>query len=146
MNQTTAMAIQAMRENGVEHTIPTTERVLLLRSLEPADLLRDGKMPDLLTPLVVRSVYEDVSDKAVVDYLEGVRTTKEEALAFLDSLDYIARKSIMDGTKVEDLILSEKRWIFRLVMGPAEFLATFRYEPPSNVELVDEGDEVLETA
>jgi hypothetical protein len=61
-------------------------------------------------------------------------------------MDFVCERTVADGTPVNDLTLAEKRWIFRLVMGPAELLTTFRYDPNFDVADVDESDEVRQDA
>lgn len=144
MEQSLFDQVKDMRKNGVDQVLISTERPIRLRAVEPADLLREGDLPDILTPLVVKSVYQDLSSADINAFLEKGPTDKEGALAFLKAIDFVCSKAIHpdDPTKVEDLVLSEKRWIFRLVLGPAEHLVLFRYEPDQDVEPVDEGDEV----
>lgn len=135
-------ALAEMKSRGTEVAIPGTDRVVRLRTLDAETLLREGKIPDILTPLVIKSVYEELSDREVRAVLAQSRGTTEEALAMVEAIDFVAEKSIADSTKVKELTLGEKRWIFRLAMEPAELLVTFRYDPDANVEPVAEGDEV----
>lgn len=138
--------MRAMRKEGVEQTIPATGRVLRLRTVEPYQLLKEGNIPDILTSLVVKGVYEDLSDEELRRFLAATRERVEDAIAYMESLDLIARKAIADDTDISDLSVAEKRWIFRLVLAPAELLATFRYEPGAVVEPVDEGENVQPSA
>lgn len=135
-----------MRSKGIEHRIPGTGRHIRLRSVDAPTLLRDGKMPDLLTPLLVKAVYQDLSDKEIRDYLGQNKGKIEDALKMVDTMDFVVGKAIADGTKLSDLTVGEKRWIFRLVMGPAELLITFRYDPTAIVEPVAEGEDVQQAA
>ena len=135
-------ALREMKSKGIEQIMPDTLRKVRLRTINPSVLLRDEKLPDELTPLIVRMTYESLSDQVIVGHLNKKRTSREEALGYLDMLDYVAQKAVADETKVEDLSLEEKRWIFRLVMGPADVLATFRYEQDPDVGDVDAGQDV----
>lgn len=134
--------LKEMKSRGIEQTMPDTLRKVRLRTINPSFLLRDEKLPDELTPLIVRMTYEALPDQAIVGHLNKKRTTKEEALGYLDMLDYVTQKAIADDTKADDLSLEEKRWIFRLVMGPADVLATFRYEQDPDVGDVDTSEDV----
>lgn len=134
--------LKEMRNKGIEQEMLDTGRKIRLRHLDAGELLADNKMPDELTPLVVRSVYDDIGDDIIMKHLKKERTTRDEALAHIATLNYIAGKAIMDDTKVEDLTLQEKRWIFRLVMGPADTLATFRLRQDPDVGSVDSGEDV----
>lgn len=130
---------------GIEVELPGTERLVRLRALDAEALLKEGKMPDLLTPLVIKSVYAEMNDREVREFLGQQRNSMPEALAHLETVNYVVEKGIADGTKVKDLTLAEKRWIFRLVMEPAELLITFRYDKDASVELVAESEELRET-
>ena len=139
-------ALSEMKAKGTEVLIPGTERLVRLRTLDAEALLREGKIPDILTPLVIKSVYEELSDREVRGVLTQSRGSKEDALAMLEAIDFVVEKSIADGTKAKDLTLGEKRWIFRLAMEPAELLTTFRHDPNADVESLAEGDEVQPNA
>lgn len=146
MNQTIPERLNSMREEGWLVILPHTERPLKLRAVDASSLLQEDKMPDLLTPLVIKSVYTDLSDSDIKDYLDKERTEKKEALEFLESLNYICALAIADNTKLEELILSEKRWVFRLVMGPAELLVRFRENKKASVGPVDAVEAVPQVA
>lgn len=135
-----------MKSKGIEHKIPGTGRLVRLRTLDASELLREGKIPDILTPLVVKSVYQDLTDKEVRDFLGQNRGKVDDALTMMDTMNFVVGKAIADNTKVADLTLGEKRWIFRLAMGPAEILVSFRYDPNADVEPVAEGEDVPQTA
>lgn len=132
--------------NGVPQEMPGTRRILKIRNLDPVLLLKEGKLPDILTPLVVKSVYQDLSDKEIRDFIGQARGNVPEALALADAMDFIAKHALVDGPDVKDLTLGEKRWIFRLAVGPAEMLADFRVQQASDVGNVDTGDDVQEAA
>lgn len=134
--------LKEMKVRGIEQTLPDTLRKVRVRTLNPSVLLRDEKLPDELTPLIIKMTYEEVRDPQLMQHLNKKRQTKEEALAYLEMLDYVVSKALADETKVEDLSLEEKRWIFRLVLGPADVLATFRYEQDPDVGDVDDSQDV----
>jgi hypothetical protein len=143
---TAAEKLAEMRTKGTEQKLPGTERMIRLRTLEAPELLREGKLPDILTPLVIKSVYQELTDKEVREFLSVQRSNAAEALKMIDAMDFVVAKSIADGTNVSDLTLAEKRWIFRLAMGPAELLITFRYDPNDDVEPVAEGEDIPSTS
>jgi hypothetical protein len=131
-----------MHSRGIEQTMPGTNRTIRIRHLDAVHMLREGKMPDILTPLVIKSVYQDVSDRELREFLGAHKGSADDALSFAETVDYVVSKSIADGTKLDSLTMNEKRWIFRLAMGPAELLLNFRDDEDADVESVDEGDEV----
>lgn len=138
--------LHQMRLEGIEQQIPGTDRVIRLRAIDPSSLLREGKMPDILTPLVIRSVYQDLTDQELREFLGHPKANVGDALSLLETMDFVCERTIMDGTEIGDLTIAEKRWIFRLVMGPAELLTTFRYDPTFDVADMDESDEVREVS
>lgn len=137
--------IRLMRQEGWEQTFSTGRKVRL-RTLEPDMLLREGDCPDILTPLLLRSLYGDDRNQAVKEFLEQPFGSKEDAFAYVEMLNLICSKSICDGTKVEELTLAEKRLIFRFALGSSELLVSFEYEPPPVVAGVAQGDDVPSVA
>jgi hypothetical protein len=137
--------IRLMRSEGWEQTFSTGRKVRL-RTLEPDMLLREGDCPDILTPLLLRSLYGDDRNQSVKEFLEQPFAAKEEAFAYVDLLNLICAKSICDGTKVEELTLAEKRLIFRFALGSSELLVSFTYEPPPVVASVEEVNDVPSVA
>jgi hypothetical protein len=140
--RTASELMHEMRTKGSEQVMPNTDRTIRLKSIDAPALLRKGKMPDLLTPLVIKLVYTEVPDREIREFLSAQKSKVEDALAMADALDFVAAESIMDGTKVEDLTMAEKRWIFRLAMGPAELLVNFRNEEELDVGIVGEVEDV----
>lgn len=141
-----ASLLESMNRFGIEQTMPGTGRKVKLRTLDAESLLQEGKMPDLLTPLVVKSIYQELSDRELREFVGGVKSTPLEALALIETMDFVVGKTLVSGATLKSLTLAEKRWIFRLVLGPAELLITFRLDETPDVESVAEGDEVREDA
>src|SRR5688500_17924564 len=102
---TSVEALAEMKSRGTEVAIPGTDRLVRLRTLDAEALLREGKVPDILTPLVIKSVYEELSDREVRGVLAQSRGTTEDALAMMEAIDFVAEKSIADSTKVKDLTI-----------------------------------------
>jgi hypothetical protein len=136
--------MKVMKRDGWEQTL-TSGRTVRLRALEPHVLLRDGDCPDLLTPMLIRSLYEG-QDAAAREFLQAPLPGTAEALAFVDAIDRIVAKSLADGTDVADLTIGEKKWIFRLALGGAELLISFRLQPQGDVAIVEEGEPVSQAA
>lgn len=134
--------IKEMREKGDEQTIPDTLRVVRVKTLEAKDLLLEGNFPDILTPLVVKSIYQELTTPQIKEFFEMNTKDVEQAKKMLEAVEFVCRKSIVGDTDINDLTMSEKRWIFRLAVGPAEMLVSFRYEPDEDVEFVAEGEEL----
>lgn len=138
--------MQEMRTKGTLTTIPYTGREIRVKTLDAVELLESDKLPNILTPLVVKTVYTEVEDAEIKKFLDLRRDDVQDALAMGKAINFICEKSITDGTKVENLTMAEKRWIFRLAVGPAEFLVPFRDEEESDVEPVEDGNTVREAA
>jgi hypothetical protein len=143
--QTVVERISEMTSKGWSQTMPGTGRTIRLRTVDCVELLREGKVPEILTPLVVKSVYQELSDNDTRRFIEQSREKIEDAIALADSINFICERAITDGTKVKDLTIAERRWIFRLVLGPAELLVTFRIEQEYDVETVAEGEDLQST-
>lgn len=138
--------LKIMRKEGYPVTLPHTERKIKLRAVEAKSLLLENKMPDLLTPLVIKAVYSDLTGDDMKNFLNKTGEEVKEALDFAESIDYICSLAIADDTPLEDLVSSEKRWVFRLVLGPAELLVTFREDEDADVGTVAEGERIQEPA
>jgi hypothetical protein len=143
---TTGQKLSIMFMKGWAQTLPTTQRNIRLRSVRPADLLRSGECPDILTPLVLRSIYDEVGDPEWREFLDKPIERAEEAIQYADMLTTVCRMGIADDTPVDSLSDGEKKIIFRFVMGPAEMLVLFRYEAQPNVESVAEGEGISQLA
>lgn len=124
--------LRVMRKSGYQVVLPHTDRNIRLRTVDALSLLRENKLPDILTPLAVKSVYTDISDKDIKE-VEAKGKDIKEAIEFAEAIDLICSLAIADGTPLEELVSSEKRWVFRLVLGPAELLVTFREDENSDV-------------
>ena len=142
---TVADKLRDMKGKGIEQVLPNTHRKVHLRTVDAVELLRENKMPEILTPLVVASVYEELNGRQLRDYTTQDRGDVKKALEMIDSIDFIVKKALADDTKVEDLTLPEKKWIFQLVLGPAEILANFRLEQEPDVEALADGEELQST-
>lgn len=136
--------LKEMKTKGIEHEMPGTGRLIRLRTLDAETLLRKApdKIPDILTPMIVKSVYADLQDREVKEFINHQRSSITDALAMADAINFVVKEAIVDNTKLEELTTSEKKWIFRLAMGPAELLVTFRDEEEGDVGTVDEGKDV----
>lgn len=144
--KTTPELLAEMNSRGIEFKIPGSDRIVRIRNLDAPTLLREGKMPDILTPLVIKSIYQEISDKEIRDFLGQNKTSANDALALLETIDFVVERVLVDGAKVKDLTLGEKRWLFRVAMEPAELLVTFRYDPNDDVADMDESGEVRTVA
>ena len=145
--ETIAELISKTLEEGRELTIPETDRVVRIRPLDVSALLDEGKVPDILTPIIVKAVYSEVSDSDAKNFVFKEHTDLKELAEHLAAIDYVVKHSLVgDNPSPKQLTLREKRWIFRLAMIPAEYLATFRWEQDDDVADVAEGEDVQPVA
>lgn len=114
-----------------------------MRPVQADKLLMSGKVPDILTPLVMNMLFppkqaepgpETFPDE-IGDYIAKPRDDTKEALEFIRSVDVVCEAALIDPTIVPYLSLGDRLWIFRLAFYPAEVLSTFRLEPTPNVGL-----------
>lgn len=131
-------------EEGLEQTLLSGVKVVM-RPVRADMLLVSGKMPDILTPLVMRMLFgaqpDDVEfpdeiEDPVMHYLSKTRAKAQEAVEFVRSVDAVCEAALVDPSIVPYLSLSDRLWIFKLAFIPAEVLSRFRDEPRRDVETV----------
>lgn len=137
-----------VREQGVLLQIQSGRRVLM-RNVTPDALLKLGKIPDILTPLVLKMVYEGVETEEITAFW-APRERVDETLEMLESLRVVCTAALIyprivdnpqaeDEIAIEDLSLAERGSIFHLALQPAELLQRFRVQPQTDVEPVPDG-------
>jgi hypothetical protein len=119
-------------DEGLPQTLISGIEVLM-RTPRPEVLLRSGKLPDILTPIVIKSLYEDVSKKLDA-YLFTERDEVQDTLDMVAGVDAVCEAALIDPSVIPYLTLSDRMWIFKLAFMPAAVLSTFRYEPDGDVE------------
>lgn len=147
---TPAAEFRKMREQGVEITLPSG-RVVRMRTVTPDRLLKLGKIPDILTQLVIKMFYGQVTSGDFNGFLDA-REELEQTFAQFESLRVVCTAGLLeprivdnpqadDEIAIDDLTMSERGWIFRLAFVEADDLATFRQRQTPNVEVVPDGDQ-----
>lgn len=150
---TPAAEYRYMRELGVEQTLLSGRKVKM-RAVTPDKLLRGGRVPDILTPLVVRMLRGVVDNEEIDDFYGQERDEVKDQLAMIDSVNVVCEAALVyprvvdmpegnDEISIDDLSLTDRFWIFKLAFQPAEVLSRFRFEPLANVDRSadSEGDE-----
>lgn len=138
------------REQGELIQLPFCGRFVRLRTVRPDTLVRLGKIPNVLTTLVLNMIYDRGEEDQFEKFLTNVES-REEALEMLESLRVVCTASMVspkivdnpqadDEISIDDLDLGDRSYIFRLAFVPAEALSTFRYKPPSDVAVVANGE------
>lgn len=151
----TGAELRAMREHGVWQTL-LSGTVVRMRTVTPDRLLRGGRVPDILSPLVTKMMYERVAT-AELDEFMSRREQEAESLAVIESINLVCEAALLyprivaepvadDEICAEDLSLGDRGWIFKLAFQPAEFLKRFRNQPHGDVGSVQMGDDVSPAA
>jgi hypothetical protein len=137
------------REEGELIQLPYSGYLVRIRTVRPDALLRLGKIPQVLTTLMLDLIYDRGED----DQFEKFLTTPEdqqEAINMLDSLKIVCTAGLIspkivdepvgdDEITIEDMDLGDRSFIFRLVFAPAEALSRFRPGSPADVDVVSNG-------
>lgn len=133
-------------EEGVDIVVPTGVAVRV-RPVTPDGLLRTGKIPDTVTPIMLKALYEpDKAQVALDEFVQEPRQTAEEMLTMLTAIDAVCEASLVDTSQLPYLTFQDKGFIFRMAFLPAEVLSRFRSEPARDVGRVDDGNEVRQVA
>lgn len=142
---TPAEKFRYLREQGVKKTLAGFGRTIRMRPPRLEVLLRGGRVPDILTPLMLKMIYAPLSNAEINDFLRNRDNTKE-AIAQLDALNILCEEVLLEPRVVQeikdpaseilidDLTYLERGWIFKWALLPAEYLAFFRAEQARDVE------------
>lgn len=145
---TPASEFRRVREQGERITIPSTGRVVRMRVVKPAYLLRLGKIPDPLAELVMGILYGTLKAgdwqkffalperrEQTIDMLESLRVVCTAALVHPCVVD---EPSADDEIHIDDLEDGEQRYIFDLALREATGLSRFRAQQESNLDAVEQ--------
>lgn len=138
------------REKGELIQLPFSGRFVRIRTVRPDSLIRLGKIPNVLTTLVLNMIYDRGEEDKFEQFLTSAES-REEALEMLESLRIVCVASMIepkivenpqkdDEIAIDDLDLGDRSYIFRLAFVPAEALSTFRAKSPSDVAVVANGE------
>ena len=139
---------QAREEGYIQH-LPSG-KVVRLRPVSPDQLIVLGNVPDRLTPLVLRMVYEG-SDAELMDAFTEPNTTAAEARESIELFNVVCRLAFVapriienpqadDEISIDDVSLADRGFVFRLATGPAELLRTFRWQATEAVDDLSDGE------
>lgn len=127
-------------DEGVEQVLISGSKVQM-RPVRPDQLIASGiQIPDPLMPIMLKGIFQDIRQD-LDDYISPDKE-KENIVEWLRSIDVVCQASLVDPSLVPYLSLTDKLWIFRLAFLPAEALATFRWQPPRDVDAAsdEQGD------
>lgn len=142
-------------EQGIPQTLLSGLEVVM-RPVQPDKLLMAGKMPDILTPVMMAMLFpkeatdttefpDEVGDP-IKHFLEKERAKAADAMEFVRAVNVVCEAALVDSSVVPYLSLADRMWIFKLAFLPTEVLSTFRLQSLADVESVDEGDQVQQAA
>ena len=137
------------REEGFTLALPSGN-VARIRPVALDVLLRQGKVPDLLTPWVAKTIYDGVDTDELEKMLsvENLVEQSDEMLSLIDAICTAAfvEPRIVEDPEAEDEIaiadvdLADRGTVFSLAVLPARELRTFLDRQAAGVEPVSDGD------
>lgn len=147
---TPAAEFRRVREQGEKITLKPTGRIVRMRTVKPAYLLRLGKIPDPLAELVIRILHGQITDAQYRAFFD-LSERKEHALELTESLRVVCTAALVsprvvdepqadDEIYIDDLEDAEQRYIFDLALLEATALSRFRLQQESHVEPVPQSE------
>lgn len=138
------------REEGELIQLPFSGNLVRIRAVRPDSLLRLGKIPQVLTGLVLDLLYDRGEDDQFEKFL-STPGNQDEAMNMIESLRIVCTAGLVsprvvdnptkdDEISIDDIDLGDRSFIFRLVFAPVEALTTFRPRSPSDVAVVANGE------
>lgn len=136
--------LRLVYEKGLPQTLLSGVEVYM-RPVQPDRLLDLGHIPDILTPIMLKGLYGDVTQE-LDKFLMDKRENMEETMKMVAAVNAVCKAALVDPSVADVLTLSDRMWLFKLAFMPAEVLSTFRLKPRRDVEdLADEPGESLQT-
>jgi len=137
------------REQGELIQLPYSGYIVRIRTVLPDQLLKLGKIPQVLSTLVLEMIYdkgdedkfqrfltENETPDAAADMLESLRVV---CVAGMVEPKVVDNPTLDNEISIDDIEIADRAYIFRLVFAPSEALSRFRYQPPSDVDVVANG-------
>lgn len=105
-------------------------RIAKLRPVALDQLLKAGKIPDMLTPITARSIWLETESSQIADEAE-LSKKFIELIDFIVPLAMLEPKVVEDPKKddeisIDDIDFMDKLGIFNLATQPSEMLRNFR--------------------
>jgi hypothetical protein len=135
LKETPATAWRQEREVGFLYTLPSG-RVARLRPVSLAGLIRTGKIPNLLIPIVARLLWAQVGQ---IDARPAEVKEAEEQAHFIELVAAIVPAAVLypkivdnpqaqDEISIDDLTFADQLALYTIAKMPAEVLELFRQE------------------
>lgn len=137
------------REEGFILALPSGNAARI-RPVALDVLLRNGDIPDLLTPFVAQMVYQGVNTDELDKLLSPEKLT-EQSTEMLKLIDAVVMAAFVeprivpdpqadDEISIEDVELADRGTVFSLAVLPANELRKFLTRQAASVEPVQDGD------
>lgn len=143
----TPISIEELRriyEEGIPQKLISGIEVRL-HPIQIEKLLEGGDVPDALSNIMLKALYQDVTEE-LNEFALTERKTQSEAMELIRSIDLVCNAVLLDPGIVPYLSLTDRLWIFKLAFYPAEVLSRFRNEPAFDVVGVDKGQSLPQVA
>lgn len=138
-------ALRLQRSSGEVIALSGETRVRI-RSIPLDALLLAGKIPDLLTPMAVESLWAKTKSDAITNSAES---TKEyiQLVNLITSLALVEPRVVddphaEDEIAIDDLDLMDRQIIFNVAIAGAEALRNFRKRQTADVDALSNGQDV----
>jgi hypothetical protein len=149
LRPTAGSAWRQPRTEGYVKQLPSGN-VARLRPVSPDQLLTTGEVPDILTPLVVRMLFEG-ADGSELSQLSDPSAVVQNAGATVQLFNTICRLAFVeprivadpqgdDEISINDVPLLDRGFVFQLVTQPAEVLRDFMFPESGTVAAVPDGE------
>jgi hypothetical protein len=137
------------REEGFVLALPSGNSARI-RPVALDVLLRNGEIPDLLTPFVAQMVYSGV-DTDELDKLLSPEVLTEQSTEMLGLIDAVVTAAFVeprivaepqadDEISIADVELADRGTVFSLAVLPANDLRRFLERQAASVESIQDGD------
>lgn len=150
LRPTSGAAWRQPRTEGYTKELPSGA-VARLRPVSPDQLIAAGEVPDILTPLVLKMLFQgsDGSELSQLTQPEQVLSHAGETVKLINAICRLAfvQPRIVDDPQtddeisIDDVAIIDRSFVFQLVTQPAEVLRDFRLSPTTtDVATVPDGE------
>jgi hypothetical protein len=133
-----------IHEEGIPQTLLSGVEVRM-RPARLDVLLESGDIPDILTPMLIKGLYESIAED-VNDFAMEPQQNKKEIIERIRAMDAVGRSVLIEPDQIQYLSLGDRMWLFKLAFMPAEVLSRFRLQSAALVDDAQQGYEVSEVA
>ncbi len=132
------------QREGVVVELPSG-MIARVRGVQPDMVIRMGRLPDGLTPLIAKLMENRRADPDAEDLLPKTLEELSQQLEFMRAVcecallepRIVVDPQADDEIAYDDLEWADKELLAQMVLVPLTRLEQFRYQPPGDVESVD---------